>query len=290
MNWLARILSLLFGNRPTPEPDLAAVDEALANHPAREEEPDVATPAEQTLPIGKRATLDRAAFFEHLRAPIFGGRISQDQVTGCEAILDAMAGEPISWCAYALATARHETGGRMQPNTESLNYSVSGLLNTFGRHRISRADAERLGRKPGEGALPLARQRAIANIIYGGSWGRDNLGNTQPDDGWTYRGRGLSHVTGRRNYRVSGEALGIDLVSAPERMLELETAVREIVSGMIEGRYTGHSFVRHLPVNGKATAAQFGQARRIINGVDRAADIAASALHFQTALRKGDWR
>ena len=29
MNWLARILARLFGNRPTPEPDMAEVDEAL---------------------------------------------------------------------------------------------------------------------------------------------------------------------------------------------------------------------------------------------------------------------
>jgi putative chitinase len=238
----------------------------------------------------RRATLDRAVFFNTLRTPIFGGRIVNEQVEGCEAILDAMAGDPIAWVAYALATARHETGGTFQPNTESLNYSVSGLLNNFGRHRISRADAERLGRKPGEGALPVARQQAIANILYGGTWGRDNLGNTEPNDGWTYRGRGLAHDTGRRNYRLSGDAVGLDLLGKRELLLDLGTAVRVMVSGMKTGRYTTHSFVRHLPVAGPATATQFAEARRIINGQDRAADIAASALHFQTALRKAEWR
>jgi putative chitinase len=238
----------------------------------------------------KRATLDRAAFFEHLRQPIFGGRISQDQVEGCEAILDAMAGDPIAWVAYALATARHETGGRFKPNTESLNYSVSGLLNTFGRHRISHADAEKLGRKPGEPALNATRQRAIANIIYGGTWGRDNLGNTEPNDGWTYRGRGLAHDTGRRNYGLSGRAVGLDLLANPDAILDLDVAVRVLTSGMKYGRYTGRSFVHFLPSIGEANAAQFGQARRIINGVDRAADIAGLALHFQGALRRAGWQ
>lgn len=269
----------------TPEQKQAEVmrevDEALAKDPV------------PIQPVKKqKASLDRAAFFEHLRQPIFGGRISQDQVEGCEAILDAMAGDPIAWVAYALATARHETGGRFKPNTENLNYSVAALQKFVNWGRISRADADRLGRKPGEGALSLERQRDIANIIYGGKWGRVNLGNTEEGDGWLYRGRGLSHVTGRWNYQVSGEALGVDLVKEPGLMLEAETAVRELVSGMKEGRYRPpNSLVRLLPTIGLATAAQFGRARDIINGgADRAADIAGSALHFQTALRKADWR
>lgn len=83
--------------------------------------------------------------------------------------------------------------------TESLNYSVQGLLNTFGRHRISAADCERLGRKKGEAALSQARQEAIANIIYGGEFGRKQLGNTMPGDGWKFRGYGPKQLTGRDN-------------------------------------------------------------------------------------------
>lgn len=79
--------------------------------------------------------------------------------------------------------------------SENLNYSVHGLLSTFGRHRISLADAEKYGRKPGQ----PANQRAIANILYGGKWGRDNLGNALPGDGWNFRGCGPIHITGRGN-------------------------------------------------------------------------------------------
>jgi putative chitinase len=300
---IARLLARLFGSRPTPAPDLAAVDEALYGNPykdalhanahntVREEKPVATPPAEQTLPSRKQATLDRTAFFAQARAAL-NVRFSQRQVECVEAIFDAMAGQPISWVAYALATAWHETGpaSRMVPNVENLNYSVSGLLNTFGRHRISRADAEKLGRRPGEPALPIARQRAIANIIYGGAWGRDNLGNTEPDDGWQFRGRGLAHITGRTNYERAERKLGVPMLSQPDLALELGYAVRTLVDGMTEGWFTSHTFARHLPLKGAATAAQFGQARRIINGQDRSGDIAANALAWQGALRKGEWR
>ncbi len=229
------------------------------------------------------------AFYAQLREGPLRHRAT-GQVAGTNAILAAMKGEPISWVAYALATSWHETGGKMQPNVESLNYTVAGLLNTFGRHRISRADAERLGRKPGEPALSVTRQRAIGNILYGGTWGRDNLGNTEPNDGWTYRGRGLAHDTGRRNYGLSGKAAGVDLLSDPDGLLDLDTAVSVLVSGMKSGRYTGRGFVAFLPTVGEATAAAFGQARRIINGQDRAGGIAAYALMFQRALRAGGWQ
>lgn len=243
---------------------------------------------EKDAPKGAYAQFDKAAFFARLREGPLRHR-TPEQVKGTEHILEACEGLPISWVAYALATAWHETGGEMSPNVESLNYTVAGLLNTFGRHRISRADAERLGRKPGEPALSLARQRAIGNILYGGTWGRDNLGNTEPDDGWTYRGRGMAHDTGRRNYGLSGKAVGVDLLSQPHDLLRPDIAAKVMVSGMKSGRYTGRGFVAFLPSKGEATANQFGQARRIINGTDKMGEIAAHALTFQRALKAGGW-
>jgi putative chitinase len=98
---------------------------------------------------------------------------------------------------------------------ESLNYSVDGLLNTFGRHRISAEDANRYGRVKGR----AANQEAIANRVYGGKFGREKLGNTEPGDGWKYRGRGLKQLTGRWNCMACGKALGEDFVNDPDRLL-----------------------------------------------------------------------
>jgi len=83
---------------------------------------------------------------------------------------------------------------------ESLNYSVEGLLKTFGRHRISEADARKFGRAAGQSA----NQNALANILYGGAWGTANLGNTQTGDGWKFRGSGFKQITGRTNTEKSG--------------------------------------------------------------------------------------
>lgn len=46
--------------------------------------------------------------------------------------------------------------------------------------------------------------------------GRKNLGNTQPGDGPRFKGRGLIQLTGRANYQLLSDELGIDFVSHPK--------------------------------------------------------------------------
>lgn len=96
---------------------------------------------------------------------------------------------------------------------ENLNYTPEGLLATFSAARITPVQAQAVGRISGKQA---ADQRAIANIVYGGEWGRMKLGNIAPNDGWTYRGRGPIGITGLDNYRRVGDLIGQNLVGIPD--------------------------------------------------------------------------
>ncbi|MEY4722136.1 MAG: hypothetical protein RIQ46_1861 [Pseudomonadota bacterium] len=127
--------------------------------------------------------------------------------------------------AHALAQQSVETGGFTQM-VESLNYSPKALRATFGQHRISDADCRRLGRQEGEKTVPVARQKDIADLVYGGKWGRENLGNTQAGDGWRFRGRGAKQTTGRANYASVAAVTGLDVLARPELLEDPDTGMK----------------------------------------------------------------
>lgn len=111
-----------------------------------------------------------------------------------------------------------ESGGfsRMQ---ENLNYSGHRLLEVFaGRNGMQTLEQAN--------AVAAGGADAIANKIYGGSWGKLNLGNTEPGDGATYHGRGYVQLTGRDNYERVGREMGLDLVHHPELAADRETAAK----------------------------------------------------------------
>lgn len=133
----------------------------------------------------------------------------------------------------------HVESGGFRTVVESLNYSADAILKTFGRHRISEEDAKKFGRIDAEVrkrtgwklADQPAHQNALANILYGGEWGRKNLGNTQPGDGWRFRGRGIKQLTGRDNYRRFSRAwLGDEsLLENPDRVAQPDGAVASAI-------------------------------------------------------------
>lgn len=225
--------------------------------------------------------IDRQLFFGRIRDRVFDGSMTQTQVTGINAILDEWFSRPnltdTRQLAYILATPMIETGGRFEPIVESLNYSVDGLKSQFSRSRISAADCERLGRKPGR----PAKQEEIGNIIYGGNFGRQNLGNTIAGDGYKFRGRGLSQITGRRLYQWASEVEHVDFVANPDLFTtDIRYSAAAIVVGMTDGIFTGRKLSEYI--NGEK--CDFLNARRTVNAMDRAADIAAFAAKFNDAL------
>jgi putative chitinase len=149
---------------------------------------------------------------------------------------------------HFFAQVTHESGFR--PVEENLNYSVAGLKATFSRQRISAAQCEALGRAPGRPSDKVA----IANAVYGGVWGKNNLGNTQPGDGHRYRGRGLIQLTGRSNYRRTGAEYEVN----PDLVLTPAGSIKAAVD-----------FWRTRGLNAASDADDVTRVTKIINGGDK---------------------
>jgi putative chitinase len=81
------------------------------------------------------------------------------------------------------------------------------------------------------------------------------LGNTQPGDGFRFKGRGPIQLTGRANYQRFGQLLGIDLIAAPQRAAAPDVAFR------IAALYWANR-----GLNGLADAGDFREITRRING------------------------
>jgi putative chitinase len=212
-------------------------------------------------------------FFAAIKPTVFGGSFTQAQVNGINAILAACADAQVTdnrCIAYALATPMIETGGSYVPIVENLNYSYAALRAKF-PNRIGVAQAQRYGRT----AAHPANQEAIANIIYGGAWGARNLGNTQPGDGWLYRGRGLPQLTGRRLYTHFG------YIDNPDAVCDVNTSAVIMVEAMRDGVLTGRKFTDYF----NAVHTNWVGARAMVNGNDRAQDIATQAMRFWRGLQ-----
>ncbi|GAC1040837.1 hypothetical protein [Rhizobium sp. No.120] len=206
--------------------------------------------------------MDRSKFFDAVRIAIFGGRLSTNQVNGTEAIIDAWQAKPFDtrWLAYMLATVFHEADNTMCAISENLNYSASGLRATFPKYFTAYQ------------AVAYARQpQRIANRAYANRMGN---GNEASGDGWKYRGRGLVQITGRDNYAKYA------IADDPDKALDPVKTVEILFDGMTNGRFTGKKLSDFF----NDTKTDWLGARQIINGTDRAADIAGYAKKFLTAI------
>lgn len=91
---------------------------------------------------------------------------------------------------------------------------------------------------------------------------------------WPYYGRGLVQLTWRDNYAKYG------LEKTPDKALEWESSLFVLFDGMTKGLFTGKKLDDYINDNKR----DYINARRIINGTDRAKEIAQIADAYRTAL------
>jgi putative chitinase len=139
---------------------------------------------------------------------------------------------------------------------ENLNYSAKGLNATWPSRFPSEAEAQPYHRQP----------EKIANKVYSG-----RMGNLEEGDGWKYRGRGLIQLTGKDNYRLASDALGVNFIADPDLVLTKEYAA-----------LTAAWYWNKRGLNKEADAKDFtGMTKKINGGVIGLADRVA---HINTAL------
>lgn len=192
--------------------------------------------------------MNRELFFERIGRTLFQGRLPLHCKRGMEVKMDMFDACGV-WDdrhrAYMMATAYHETGGTMLPVEEG------------GK-----------GRK-----MPYGTQRKHDGSPY--VWPHK-----------LYYGRGDVQLTWYENYDRMGKLLGYPLLEQPELALEPEISARIMVEGMTRGiskrgDFTGLALEDFFSER-KTDAVN---ARRIVNGMDRAQTIAGYYAHFMAALK-----
>lgn len=201
----------------------------------------------RTGSAGILPALDRAAFFAGVRADPFGGSMTQAQVEGLAVLLDV-------W----------EQGF----GADDRRWLAYALATVFHETAATMQPIEEIG-----------HGRGHAYGVPAGPWHR------------VYDGRGDVQLTWAGNYRKAAamlkRAFGIivDLEQHPEQAMQPRLAALILFQGMIEGLFTGKGFAAYFPPGKPESAKAAANARRIINGTDRAALIAGYYRAFLKAIQ-----
>lgn len=195
--------------------------------------------------------MNKQVFFSTIKKTLFGGKLTQSQVSGMDSILDSFESNGVTdnrYRAYMLATVYHECAKKMQPIEE-----YGGKAYFTKRYGIE------------------GNNKKLAT----------ELGNINVGDGYKYAGRGYVQCTGRANYKKMGDIIGVNLVDNPELALNPTIATQIMIIGMTRGIFTGKKLSDYFT----AGTTDWKNARRIINGMDKADLIAGYALKFYDALK-----
>lgn len=109
---------------------------------------------------------------------------------------------------------------------------------------------------------------------------------------YPWYGRGFVQLTWEENYVKAGKRLGVDFTKDPDLVMDPDYSARILVIGMEEGWFTGKDlddYIDEVDENDAEDRKEYESARRIVNGVDKKAEIAALAIDYEEALREANY-
>jgi len=99
---------------------------------------------------------------------------------------------------------------------------------------------------------------------------------------YPYVGMGFVQLTWLENYKKASKELGVDFVSDPKKLLEPTYSAEILVIGSRDGWFTGKKLSDYITL----AKSNFVDARRIINGTDKAVMIAGYAKEYNADLKR----
>ena len=200
-------------------------------------------------------TIDRKIFFDLVRESLFDGALNEEQVAGMEASLDI-------WALYSLGLGKSREILPGVPDTRHLAYIFATSYHETGRKMVAVRET-------------FARFDKDVKLSA-------DYADVDPESGERFYGRGQVQLTHKSNFATMGELFGIDLVAAPDIALGPWASSLIMFAGMLRGMFTGKSLSDYI----NASGCDYVEARRVVNGTDRADMIAGYAEEFEAALNE----
>lgn len=113
-----------------------------------------------------------------------------------------------AWCdelnkalpKYDITTDKRIAGFVSQCAHESMDFTAMSENLNYREETLNKVFPRYFGPGKRNAAEYAKNPEKIANYVYMDEFRSSKLGNTQPGDGWRFRGRGLKQLTGRDNY------------------------------------------------------------------------------------------
>jgi putative chitinase len=194
--------------------------------------------------------MDMTTFFDRLRPTIFGGSIPQSAVDSSNIIIE--------YWNTSFPDGDEASDAR-------LAYVLATVVAEVGRNM-----------RPVRETFASSDAQARARLSH------KSYAQSVPPHGHAYYGRGFVQLTWLSNYRRQENKLGVPLVEYPDLALRTDIALQVLVNGMMAGDFNASG--RGLEYYVNANGYDFVNARRTVNILDRATEIAGYANSFLDAI------